>query len=226
MSIANQLNPNSSTYNPNKTQAYEASILEEIERQQKLFITVPRGSAGEGWSDDAVENEIELFNKIKELNKELDKTDGDPDKINTLEREIQKLRDDMSWIGDEMFDTNGMRIDKVTLEQMEEADPKGAARVEQFNSDFKSKLSELEGYYDENGEWVVPDIVDILSLYHQSSSEYLYLEDMKENYTVTLESGTKIKLKEIINNPRLLSETYGNMMLGKLMEKGLDATGE
>lgn len=127
MSIANQLNPNSSTYNPNMTQAYEASILEEIERQQKLFITVPRGSAGEGWSDDAVENEIELFNKIKELNKELDKTDGDPDKINTLEREIQKLRDDMSWIGDEMFDTNGMRIDKVTLEQMEEADPKGAA---------------------------------------------------------------------------------------------------
>ena len=226
MSIANQLNPNSSTYNPNMTQAYEASILEEIERQQKLFITVPRGSAGEGWSDDAVENEIELFNKIKELNKELDKTDGDPDKINTLEREIQKLRDDMSWIGDEMFDTNGMRIDKVTLEQMEEADPKGAARVEQFNSDFKSKLSELEGYYDENGEWVVPDIVDILSLYHQSSSEYLYLEDMKENYTVTLESGTKIKLKEIINNPRLLSESYGNMMLGKLMEKGLVGTGE
>tara|TARA_R100001082_G_scaffold57951_1_gene32036 strand:- start:14893 stop:24063 length:9171 start_codon:yes stop_codon:yes gene_type:complete len=211
-------NEDSEGYNEDRVKEFEQDIKEEMDIYEELFLSIPRDKPG--WSKDSVDQEKELYKKLKKLSGYLNLPEDEQNKgaIDSLKSEIKGLRDDMAWIGDEFYDENGMRIDKPTLEQMEESDPKGADRIKTFTSDFKQRLAEFEGYYDNEGNWVVPDIVDILALYHQAAAEYKYLENLEENYEITLSNGKKITLGQIIDQPYVYNAAFSDYYLDKMQQ--------
>ena len=164
--------------NDDQLQKFYDEVELYMDDSEKMFLRTGR----EGWRNEAQEEEFKLF----ELNRKwLNSTEEERPKI---EKEIQELRATMDWIGSEMFDIDGSRINKPDYEKMPESDKQ---RIDKFTSEYNAVYQEIAGNTDRT---------ELLSLYHQVASEKRYLDSLKDSYKVTLDNGVSITMDELVNN--------------------------